>query len=157
MSARPTFVRCYADRDTHARIFTKYDLKMVLAGQFWSQNMHSKRSNIQWYEQTDISLPGISEILMGGLYRRLVYPNVAKAGGLQSPRKRDFRFAPTKRQGCNRLPRSLDNAGRRSRGRRGYEVLQLSRRVNKMRKTAPFLEFTIGDIQKIVETWLFSL
>ena len=26
-----------------------------------------------------------------------------------------------------------------------------------MRKTAPFLEFTIRDIQKMVETWLFSL
>ncbi len=26
-----------------------------------------------------------------------------------------------------------------------------------MRKTAPFLEFTIRDVQKLVETWLFLL
>ena len=28
-----------------------------------------------------------------------IYPNVAKAEGLQSPRKRDFRFAPTSVKG----------------------------------------------------------
>ena len=36
-----------------------------------------------------------------GIYRfpSCVNPNVAKAGGLQSPRKRDFRFAPTSVRG----------------------------------------------------------
>ena len=63
-----------------------------------------------------------------------VYPNVAKAGGLQSQ--------GVKGEVVVTLPRSLYNAG--------SEVLRLSRRVNNMAKSTPSFEFTEGDIQKMV-------
>ena len=59
-----------------------------------------------------------------------LYPNVAKAGGLQSQ--------GVKGEVVVTLPRSLYNAG--------SEVLRLSRRVNNMAKSIPSFEFTGGDI-----------
>jgi len=65
---------------------------------------------------------------------KIVDPNVAKAGGIQS-------------QGVwgwsrSSLLRTLSNAG--------SEVLRLSRRVNNMATSTPSFEFTNGDIQELI-------
>jgi hypothetical protein len=62
------------------------------------------------------------------------FPNVSKAGGLQSQ--------DVKGEAVNLLPQSLDNAG--------SEVLRLSRRVNNMAKSIPSFDYTDGDILKFV-------
>ena len=71
---------------------------------------------------------------------------------LNEPQRwKSWRASEPRRQewSCNRLPQSLDNTG--------SEVLPLSWKVNTMRKTAPFLEITVGDIQKMVEICLYSV
>ena len=77
-------------------------------------------------------------------------PQRCKSWRASEPPQAGFPLRSNKRQGwsCNRLPRSLDNTG--------SEVLQLSWKVNTRRKTEPFLEITVGDIQKMVETCLYS-
>jgi hypothetical protein len=63
----------------------------------------------------------------------VLYPNVAKVGGLQSQ--------GVKGEAVASLLRSLDNAE--------SEVLRLSRRVNNKVKSTPSLEYTNGDIHEL--------
>ena len=82
----------------------------------------------------------------------LYIPNVAIAGELQSPRKRDFRFATTSTEGeaviicCEPLATRVADPVEDG----NLEFSGFPARVNNLAKSAHSLEFTIGDIQKIV-------